>query len=234
VFRQAFEDQVNLINIININTELETFGLTWENNTTLYGGAGGVWSASNISNSLQNLDPTRTFYTTQARNSTGTVGDANSAGFSIGSDGFMTSLANSLNTQNTSLFENSGTDATEVFDILPAQGTSNIPGQNPAGGNGWNNNIASPGVQQVGSSGSLGSFGPVSNVEFMWDLYRIQARDNIVGQYNQGGGVRQGEYLGTLTLDNAGNVSFVTVPEPSTAVLLGLAGAAGFLRRRRK
>jgi hypothetical protein len=110
---------------------------------------------------------------------------------------------------------------------------------NPVGGNGWNNNIAGDKVQQAGSADSYGAFGSINNVEFMWDLYRLQARNNISGQYGQGDAIRTGEFLGTLVLDSAGNVSFQTnaIPEPGTwaaaAIAAGLIGAGSYRRFRR-
>jgi len=220
--------------LLNLNTELTSaFGANWASATTLYGGLGGVWGTSNLGLQLQNGDPQRTIYTSQQRSSMGTVGTPDSTGYIVSADGTMTSIANSVTGQD-NILEINGSTFTAIVEV-PVTGTS-IANQNPAGGNGWNNNIPAPGVQQQGQAGSLGTFGTITNVEFLWDVYRIQARDNIVGQYGFGGGVRQGEYLGTMTLDSSGDVGFTAVPEPSTYILLSLA-AAGFaahvLRRRK-
>jgi hypothetical protein len=236
VFRQAYTDQANLTNIINIGTLMtNTFGANWASETTLYGGLGGVWGTSgSLSTALQNGDPNRTIYTSQKRDATGTVGSQQSAGYTVTTDGGMSTMANSITTQN-GLFENSTMLQADAIAIEAAQLTANVPGQNPVGGNGWNGGIPAPGVQQGGSAGNFGTFGPVANVEFMWDIYRIQAKDDISGQYGQGDGIRQSLYLGTMTLDNAGNVSFVTIPEPSTVALAGIGAVAlGMFIRRRK
>jgi hypothetical protein len=223
VFRQAYTNQTNLINIINIGTLMvNTFGANWASETTLYGGLGGVWGTSgSLSNALENGDPNRTIYTSQARNATGTVGDQGTVGYTLGTDGVMSTLANSITTQN-GLLENSTMLQADAIAILPTQLTANVPGQNPVGGNSWNNGIPAPGVQQQGSGGNFGTFGPVANVEFMWDIFRIQAKDSIAGQYGQGDGIRTSLYLGTITLDSAGNVSFIVsggpVPSPSLTV----------------
>jgi hypothetical protein len=236
VFRQAYTDQTNLINIINIGTLMgNTFGASWASETTLYGGLGGVWGTSgSLSSALQNGDPNRTIYTSQARNATGTVGDQGTVGYTLGTDGVMSTLANSITTQN-GLFENSTMLQADAIAITPAQLTANVPGQNPVGGNSWNNGIPAPGVQQQGSGGNFGTFGPVANVEFMWDIYRIEAKQGITGQFASGVGLRESLYLGTMTLDSSGNVSFVTIPEPSTVALAGIGAVAlGMFIRRRK
>jgi hypothetical protein len=236
-FRQAFVDQANLVNIININSQLTSaFGASWASTTTLYGGAGGVWgNAGSLNSSLQNGDPNRTLYTTQRRSTVGTVGSPNSVGFSGFGDGGMTSIANSMLAQN-NILENGAQTAAAVITAATAPAQS-IALNNPVGGNGWNNNIAGDVVMQAGQAGSYGSFDTVNSVEFMWDLYRLQARNNINGQYGQNDPIRTGEFLGTLVLDSAGDVSFITVPEPSTYALLAAAiglGLAFHLRPRRK
>jgi len=232
VFRDAAASQTNLLNIINIDASLDTFGTGWANETTIFGGLGGVWGTASVLNStLENGDPNRTVYTSQARSSTGIVGSSNTIGFSIGADGIMSLMSNSITGLN-NLFETQATTQQAV--ISTSVGATTIAAQNPAGGNGWNNNIPAPGVQQQGSAGSFGTFGPVTNVQFMWDLYRIQARNNIAGQSGLGDPVRQGDFLGTITVDNVGNVSFVTVPEPTTAMFLVGTGFFALMARRRR
>lgn len=222
VFRDASPGST-LSNIININTELTAaFGAGWAGETTLFGGLGGVWGTSTLGTQLQNGDPQRTIYTSQSRSSIGTVGAQNSAGYSVGADGTMTSIANSVTIQN-NILEVNGTGRTAIVPVPPS-GTS-IANQNPAGGNGWNNNIPAPGVQQQGQTGTFGTFGTISNVQFMWDLYRIQARDNITGQFGFGDGIRQGEYLGTIVLDGAGNVSFVAAGGAAPTPAIALTGS---------
>ena len=235
VFRDGYVAGTNLINIININSQLtNAFGTNWATTTTLYGGAGGVWGNSgSLSSALQNGDPNRTLYTTQRRSTVGTPGQQNSTGYSIGSDGAMTAIANSMIGQN-NILEVGALTAAAVIPVAPAPAQT-IALNNPVGGNGWNNNIPGDVVMQAGQVGNYGSFDSVNDVEFMWDLFRIQAKNNINGQYGQGDPIRQGEFLGTLVLDSAGDVSFITIPEPSTyALLLAAAGIGGFLFLRHR
>jgi len=94
------------------------------------------------------------------------------------------------------------------------------------------------GVQQSqassGKPASIGTFGPVADVEFALDLYRIVSVTGKTGQLS-GDVAGTGSYEGTLTLDNAGNVSFVTVPEPSTYAMIGLGALlVGYAVRRKK
>lgn len=236
-FRQAYVDQSNHINLLNIGSQLSsTYGAGWASATTLYGGLGGAWGIDPDITDLVNGDPHRTVYTSRARNSAGTVGSANSSGISISGNGGMTQMAGAVQQQN-NIFETLAT--TQVANIANGVGAT-IGSINPAGGASWNNRIAAPGVQQQGSAGNLGSFFSINNVQFMWDIYRVQAVDDLSGQFGENDGIRSGLFLGTVVLDNSGDVSFVTnpIPEPGTwvavAVAAALLGGGTYKRLRRR
>lgn len=231
-------DVANIINIININAQLTAaFGANWATSANLYAGLSGVASTS-TGTALNAGDPGRTLYVSAARADAGTVGEANSAGWEIGSNSDMTFGANGMVAQNSVLADAAGTNGYTTAAVVSPTSVSQIDNQNPflgAGVQGTAFQVFDGGVQQVGTAGSFGTYGPVANVEFALDLYRIQARDDIAGQVGQGQGVRTGSYEGTIVLDASGNVSFVSaVPEPTTCALLagGLTVLMTFRRRR--
>lgn len=220
----------NLLNIVNISSTLiSAFGANWASELTLYAGLAGTWSSS-PGTTLQNGDPARTLYVSQSRASGGIAGQAGSTGYSILGNTAMTTGAGRIIGQNNVL----ETDFTGTVGIS-SLGNSGIDDQNPftiPGVQGTAFATFAGGVQQQGSATSFGAFGPVTGVEYALDLYRILAATGVTGQVD--GPLREGTFEGTVVLDNAGNVSFVAVPEPSTAALLGAAvGIAGFVRRRR-
>jgi len=216
VFRQAFVNGQNLTNVVNVGGLLgTTFSTNWTSETTLYGGLGGTWSAS-TGTSLSNGDPGRTVYTSMPRNVVGTPGVAASSVAVLAGNTAMTATANAVIQQN-NIFETLATNSPAA--ITNGLG-STIQSINPTdafgGGNSWNNNIPAPGVQQQGSASSFGTFGPFTNVEFLWDVYRVQARKDVSGQYGFGEPIREGMFLGTVVLDASGNVSFVAAAGTST------------------
>lgn len=227
-------------NILNLNSTLSSaFGAGWASSTSLFAGVAGVFS-NGTNTLLTNSDPGRTLYVSSARDSisTATVGTASSTAWdmTLAGNTAMTTAANGIIQQNTA-FENNY-DAQVTISLT---GVSQIDEQNPVSGglqgNAFNNTLAG-GVQQQGTAGDLGSVDGLGNIEFALDLYRILGRGTggsgatapVIGQV--AGDLRQGSFEGTVVVGSNGAVSYL-VPEPSSAILSGLAAGAFLLRRRR-
>lgn len=226
------DNSLTQTNFLNLNTTLTSaFGAGWASDPSVYAGLAGVWGTSATNGSLQNGDPHRTLYVSAARDSIATIGEANSVGWdlSLGGDTAMSSGANGITLQNNA-FENNYDALTTVSLNTVSQIDNMNPFSSPGiQGNAFQNTFAG-GVQQRGSAGDFGNVDGVGTVEFALDLYRILARNNVSGQV--GGTNRVGSFEGTVTVNSNGQVSFL-VPEPSSAVLSGLAAGALLLRRRR-
>ena len=227
-------DGVNNYSFLDINTTLvNAFGAGWATDTTLYAGLAGVWGTSASSSTLQDGDPHRTLYVSQARTDVGTIGLANSAGYDLGLAGTtaMTNGANGIVSQNNVLETQYSTAVAES-----PTSVSTIDEQNPisAGSQGTAFSIFAGGVQQQGGTFAA-NFGDAGASVFALDLYRIQAKNNISGQVGQGETLRLGTYEGTVSVGSDGTVSFTAVPEPSTYALMGLGALViGFVVRRRR
>jgi len=244
VFRGAATgpDVANILNIIDISTQLNSaFGASWATATNLYMGVAGVWGTNSTNNVLMNGDPNRTIYVGQSRDAVGTVGTANSAGYTVEGNTAKTDGSTAIVTMNAPFADATGANGFNAAAVVSlSSSTSNIATANPFLSPGIQDtafSIFPGGVQQVGGTITSGSsYGPVSNVSFAVDLYRIQAKSGITGQVGTALDNGVGSYEGTLTLDNTGKVSFVNaVPEPSTYALFG--GAAlviGFVIARRR
>ena len=231
-------DVANSLNFLNINTELTSaFGASWATDTTLFAGIAGVYSTSTSTSALNSGDPTRTLYISQSRGSAGTLGSADSTGYTILGNSQMTTIAGGITAMN-NVLETTYSTAVAVSPLATSaidnqNGFLNATTQNTAFGG------VSGGVQQIGSASSFGAFGSVSGAEFVLDLYRIQPYNNISGQVGQTETARLGTYEGSFALDSAGDISFISsaaVPEPSTYAMCGIAVVAAgiFAYRRRK
>jgi hypothetical protein len=228
-------------NSINIASTLSsTFGATWYDTTTLWAGAVGFRGTNELAELFPGTtDPYQTVYVSKARTSVGTAGVANSSisNIPLNAGTGITSGINSVKTQ----METVGTTA----QFVQATSASFIDDQNPFSSPGVQNaaysNIAG-GVQGAFGAGNLGSnvLGASGTVELALDLYRIQTRNDVVGQYGFGEAVNTGAYLGTLTINQGGDVGFsvasAAVPEPSTyaQAAVALAIAAFFIARKRR
>lgn len=224
-----FRDGGSLSSIVDISSVLEaTFGANWFERSDVYFGLIGVWSNEAIGESLQNGDPSRTIYASRSRNGVGTLGSANSAVFGNLTNTSMSGISGQIvGMQN--YFENNYTTGTAVVNNNDT--LSDWAQLVPAGGSAFGGLTGS--IQQAFGVGTLGSY------EGLLDLYRLQAVNNISGQYGLGEDIRNpGEFLGSIGIDSEGIVSFsaAAVPEPSTYVLLvtSLLIAGVVFRRRAK
>ncbi len=228
----------NIINIANIGSELSNgttgFGSSWYDTSSLWWGAAGVRSNSTSLTTVTAGDVGRTLYVSGVRTALGTEGVANSAGWTVDSNGSMTSGANNIIAQNNRLETQS-----LVSTLVEGTATSNIDIQNPFNilGSPTNSFSVFPG-SVLGSfgSGSFGSFGGQA-AEGALDLYRILAA--TPGGVVDPGTIREGQFQGTFVIDQGGDVSFivapVAVPEPTTmSATLALGLVAGAMRRRRR
>lgn len=229
----TLRDETGNVSLINLGTELTSlFGASWFDRSDVFVGVFGILSNDEFNGALVNGDPDVTPYVGIPRQFLGTPGSAgsfapffNAAGTQSAANG-MFAAAN--------IFETAGTGS--VSTISKTLSLVDYDDQNPisAGiqGNAYDG-IFSGGVQAPFGAGIFGSFGGV-NAEAALDLYRIQLFNNIPGQYGFGGAVNEGEYNGTIVINNAGAVSLVNVPEPSTAGFLAMGAAlVGMVRRRR-
>ncbi len=225
----------NIMNIANIGSLLSNntngFGISWFDATNLYWGAAGVFNNSTSTTTLTNGDPGRTIYTSAVRTGIGTEGTALSAGWSVDSNGSMTTGANGIIAMANRMETTSLTTT-----LVEGTSTSNIDNQNPFNISGTPTNSFSvfPGSVVGGfGGGSFGSLGGV-NAEGALDLYRILAA-SPAGTVDPAT-LREGQFQGTFVIDQTGDVSFIVqpVPEPSSAVLLASSALLGGLIRRRK
>jgi hypothetical protein len=222
-------DGASIPSVMNINSSLvSAFGSGWASNTSIYAGLAGVRSASTTASTVINGDPARTVYVSSARDN---LGAANSIGYVVSNLTSLTSAASNIGSM-LQPFGSAGTSNT--LQLVSPTSTSNIDNQNPFLAQdvpGTAFNTFAGGVSQRGTAGNLGSLNGVNNVEFALDLQRILARNDLANTVS--GPVLSSTFEGTFLLGNDGNVSFAVIPEPSSAILSGLAGTLLLLRRRR-
>jgi hypothetical protein len=226
-------DAVKNLNVLDLKSALsQAFGQNWASMDNLYAGLIASNNAfTSTTTAAVNGDPNRTAYFSAPNNLAEEV-----LGRNIGGNSAMTVLA----TQIAAL--GSGFTGNDDFLIVPAGPSNQIMGQNPFFASGQLDMAFltfDGGIAQVGTDGTYGSLGGVSNVEFALDLHRMLAAPGAAGTINgvdaDGNPIAQrtSMYEGTITINSNGVVGFQAVPEPSSVMLLGLgAGALAFRRRR--
>ncbi len=228
------------LNILNINSTLTAaFGAGWASDTEIYAGAAGAASSSTgVQTPLG--DQTRTVYVSRGRNSVGTVGQSNSTPWDIVQGGSLTGGATSIIGMG-NVFEVNGTQQQQILTVdiatIDNPGISQIT--NPGLGiQGTAFGTFVGGIQQRGSASTIGDFGYegdvyAEDVEFALDINRIAPRNasDTVGEVD--GPRLLGTFEGTLVIGANGDVSFITIPEPSSIALSGLAALGLAFRRRR-
>ena len=237
MFRDA---TVSLTNIVNLGSLLDaTYGIgagnaiAWYERTDLLFGLAGTWSNGNPPSTLRNLDPESTLYISKSR-------------VTVGNEALKNSTINTPSAGNTSAAANAMVGLQQVLETQFATGTAVIPTStantwedfNPMTGTTQNtawSGAFTGGVQQAFSVGSRGTYS-IGTAEGALDLFRVSLADNgeVAGGYNSSTAVRVGEFQGTVIIDQSGNVGFNVVPEPSSALLVGLTGLVGGLVRRRR
>lgn len=198
-------------NIVNVNAVLTAaYGAGWASDPEIYTGAIACRSNSDAG-TVVNGDHNRTIYASRTRPVVGTVGTAGSSAWDFTLSGASSTAATNVLALNTS-FETKAT--TQIANLLLAD--SVVDNQNPflsvpLGIQDTAFNAFSGGIQQRGSVSSIGTFGPVSNSEFLLDLWRITALPDIdTAAVEVSGVARVGSYEGTIVIGTDGNVSFIT------------------------
>lgn len=228
------------LNIININqTLVDAFGAGWASDTSIYAGVAGAYSsnASLSTSAVFNGDQHRTLYLSRARESVGTVGLENSATYDLSTSLPYTGVATQIIAMGNT-FEVNGSAQQQMI----TTDISTIDDQNPiniapvtfAQSQGSAFGAIAGGIQQRGSASTIGDFGVYEDdVQFALDLYRIVPRldANTTGEIS--GTQHIGTFEGTLAIGANGDVSFITIPEPSSVTLAGIAALALAFRRRR-
>lgn len=198
------------VDIININSQLTTaFGAGWASDPDVYAGLIGCRDSS-TGTQVFDGDQTRTLYASRSRADVGLPGASNSAPWD-----FTLSGASTTGATNAIAFSNNfETNYNTQVAVSPVS-QSKVDVYNPflnvsLGIQGTAFNAFPGGVQQRGSATTFAAFGPVTNPEFLLDLYRIAPREDseTVGEVS---GVRRlGTYEGTIAISSSGGVSFIS------------------------
>jgi hypothetical protein len=218
----------------NIGAQLvNAFGVNWANDTTnpvRWMVVGLVGSADSTTNG----DPARTTYLSRSRSSladgaTGpgttiasiTSGNRGTLSTQIGA--FFTGTNNATQTtgDNVDGVQVATTAVNSIEDFMPPTTTGLYFGQGID-------------IRQTLGSGLITDS---SNAEGALDIYRVlhstSGADLTAGLSSGNAATGAGQFIGTLTIDGTGKLAIGAVPEPSSALLLGVLGTLGLVRRKR-
>lgn len=233
-FRTHYVNQTNAINFANIGTLLTTqYGADWFSRTTnpVWMGTVAANNATNINNSASpgaTLDPNSTVYLSARRIGLGTIGQDNSAdpnGFSgqaMASSGVV-ALGNTFDANDASGYANLPTTTVNWW-----QGYTT--GSNSADFSSFN---VEQRMSLSGFTANGTTFGPAgSNIYNVLDFFRYP--EFAGGSSFSPSTANTALYLGSFTINSSGDISFVTIPEPSAVAMLALGLGGLALGRRRR
>ena len=233
-FRDAALGSFSSINVAGLGTALtNTFGAGWFNQSTLWMGVAGVRGTNTITiNNLLTGDPQQTQYFSRQRDSVGSAGIANSVQPIVNLNAQQGVTSGISQVKGT--IEQFGTTAIFVRSTADSFIDENLPFTAPGVQNAAYADIGG-GVQGNFGAGSFGSFGAAGQIELGLDLYRVQYRNDIAGQSGFGEPTNFGKFLGTIAINQNGDLSYLAaIPEPSTVALLVIGVVAGLIAIRRR
>ncbi len=221
------------LNIANLGSLLtSTFGANWYDSGTLYVSAVSAWSSQATAPFNGQLDPHGdgfgTVYVSRGRNDiteTG-LGAQGTSGWSGLNATAIGGIASRILQVSGDL--NKGTTA-EVVLLSADSWLSGYNGFDLAGNQSTAYGYLTGGVQFNFGAGSLGEWEGI-DVEGALDLFRIQPRNNIPGQYGFGELNGNAVFQGSIVIGQDGSIAYV--PEPGSVLLLGGVGVLFALRRR--
>ncbi|MDB6072018.1 MAG: hypothetical protein JWL81_3189 [Verrucomicrobiales bacterium] len=208
-FRDAFDSGTARPDFKTIGSQLTAqFGADWYDRTDLRVNIFGATSPDTVGDDLFNLDPFQTVYVSRSRVTPG----ANSAAQNVATNNAMTTASSRISLTST-VYAAATADAAGVA-IIPDSAPNTLdeftrPAVTASFG------TFSSGIDQILAVGPWGTY-PDVPVEAALDLFRIQGRNDVAGQYSPGTPTRQGTYKGTFTIKQNGAISFVTAP-PATS-----------------
>jgi len=233
-FRDLGDAGTTQLNYLDVGTQLSTqFGSGWADRTDLRMHLYGSTGADTIGDDLLRGDPFQTTYV--GRGTRATIDAAITlATQNVASASALQTASSRINAAAGSYGNGTVTADSAGAAIIP-NSIANSPDEfiRPTVSTAFG--AWSSGVDQAFAAGNRGTsfigIGLVGTIEGFLDMYRVQGRNDVAGQYGEGAAVRTGDYQGSFLINTAGQVSFV--PEPSSSAVLGLVGLLALSRRRR-